>query len=305
MAIIEVNGLNKSYGNTVAVEDLNLTVEKGEVLGFLGPNGAGKTTTIRLLAGIIKPSAGYAVVAGCRTDGEVERLHNVIGLLTETPGLYDKLTARRNLEYFAGFYANCPVKTQVEKYLKLMGLWERREDRAGTFSKGLKQRLALARTLIHEPAVIFLDEPTSGLDPESAGEVRQLIKQLSNEGKTIFISTHNLSEAEELCHRIAVIRKKLLVLDTGSNLRSRFFQQEVEIRLESVFPAVVAAVEELAFVKSLKQEANSLVLVLSEPEQNRPELVRTIVEAGGGILNVVQREHPLEEVYLKLIRENN
>ena len=188
MSIIDVHNISKRFGEITAVEDLNLQVEEGEVLGFLGPNGAGKTTTIRMLAGIIAPTSGYAEIAGQRTDGEVERLHEVIGLLTETPGFYEKLSAIRNLYYFAGFYTNSDIGPNVEKYLKLMGLWDRRQSRVGTFSKGMKQRLALARALIHEPKVLFLDEPTAGLDPEAAQEVSELVNGLSKEGRTTLSS---------------------------------------------------------------------------------------------------------------------
>ena len=303
MSIIKVHSLSKKFGDLTAVDDLNLEVEEGEVLGFLGPNGAGKTTTIRMLAGIIAPTSGYAEIAGQRTDGDIEHLHEVIGLLTETPALYDKLSAERNLKYFAGFYPIAEIKPRVEKYLKLMGLWERRKNRAGTFSKGMKQRLALARALLHEPQVLFLDEPTSGLDPEAAQEVREIIKNLSSTGRTVFLSTHNLTEAEQLCHRIAVIRTKLLVLDTSENLRNRFFRQEVTIRLENPNITIIDAVKKLEFVDEVEEKDNRLIVRLREPDKNHPELVKGIFDAGGRILGVSEREHPLEEIYLKLIRE--
>ncbi len=303
MKIIEAYNLTKKFGEITAVDDLSLEVEKGEVLGFLGPNGAGKTTTIRMLSGIIAPTSGYAWIADCRTDGEIERLHESIGLLTETPGFYEKLSARRNLEFFAGFYSGIDVKVKVEKYLKIMGLWDRRQSRVGTFSKGMKQRLALARALLHEPKVLFLDEPTAGLDPEAAQEVRELVKKLSNEGRTIFFSTHNLAEAEQLCHRIAVIRNKLLVIDSGQNLRHRFFRREVIIRLDNPGGTIAEAVRKLPCVEDLREETDRLILVLAEPDKNRPELVKAIVDAGGRILEVSEREHPLEEIYLKLMRE--
>ena len=303
MSIIKVLDLSKKFGDITAVDNLNLEVEEGEVLGFLGPNGAGKTTTIRMLAGIIAPTSGYAEIAGRRTDGTIERLHEVIGLLTETPALYDRLSAERNLKYFAGFYPIVEKNLQVEKYLRFMGLWERRKNRAGTFSKGMKQRLALARALLHEPQVLFLDEPTSGLDPEAAQEVRKMIKNLSIQGRTIFLSTHNLTEAEQLCHRIAVIRTKLIALDTSSNLRNRFFRREVNIRLENPSLKIVDVIKNLTFIEDVKEKDNQLIIRLNEPEKNHPDLINEIVYSGGRILGVSEEEHPLEEIYLKLIHE--
>jgi len=303
VAIIETFGLSRHFGDVTAVDDLTMAVESGEVVGLLGPNGAGKTTTIRMLAGIIGPTKGEAIVAGYRTDRNVEKLHEVVGMLTETPGLYSRLSARRNLEYFASFYPINNVTGRVEKYLKLMGLWERREDKVGTFSKGMKQRLALARALIHEPKVLFLDEPTSGLDPEAAGEVRQLIRGLGEAGCTIFLSTHNLTEAELLCHRIAVIHTRLLALDTTENLRRRFFQRAVMVELESADPNVVATVRKLPFVQEVKEEGSHLNIYIIDSERNRPELVRAIVEAGGKVITISEEQYTLEQVYLRLMEE--
>jgi ABC-2 type transport system ATP-binding protein len=305
MAIIETFGLCRQFGKTTAVEDVTLAVEGGEVLGFLGPNGAGKTTTIRMLAGMIAPTKGYAIVAGHRTDRDVEQLHEVIGMLTQTPGLYDRLSARRNLEYFASFYPSIESQSQVEKYLKIMGLWGRHDDKVGGFSKGMKQRLALARALAHEPKVLFLDEPTAGLDPEAAGEVRQLIRTLREEGRTIFLSTHNLSEAELLCSRIAVIHTGLLALDTAEQLRRRFFRRQIIVQLEVLDAKVLEVVKGLPFVREVREEGSQLALELTDPERNRPELVKAIVEAGGRVIGVSEKQYPLEEVYLKLMREEN
>lgn len=303
MVIIETFGLSRRFGKTAAVEDLTLTVEAGEVLGFLGPNGAGKTTTIRMLAGMIAPTKGHAIVAGHRTDRDVERLHEMVGMLTEMPGFYSRLSAKRNLEYFAGFYSSIESQSQVEKYLRLMGLWERRDSKVGTFSKGMKQRLALARALVHEPKVLFLDEPTAGLDPEAAGEVHQLIRTLREEGRTIFLSTHNLSEAETLCNRIAVIHTKLLALDTAEQLRRRFFRRQTIVQLEASDVKVMEVVKRLSFVQDAREEGSQLILELTDSERNRPELIKTIVEAGGRVIAVSEKQYPLEEVYLRLIRE--
>jgi ABC-2 type transport system ATP-binding protein len=303
MAIIETFGLSRFFGKTAAVEDLTLAVEAGEVLGFLGPNGAGKTTTIRILAGMIAPTKGYAIVDGHRTEQDVEKLHEIVGMLTQSPGLYERLSARRNLEYFASFYPSIESQSQVEKYLKLMGLWERRDSKVGTFSKGMKQRLALSRALVHEPKVLFLDEPTAGLDPEASGEVRQLIRTLREEGRTVFLSTHNLNEAEMLCSRIAVIHTRLLALDTAEQLRRRFFRRQIVVQLEASDTKVTELVKKLPFVQEVREEGSQLVLELTDSERNRPELVKAIVEAGGRVIAVSEKQYPLEEVYLRLIRE--
>jgi ABC-2 type transport system ATP-binding protein len=303
MAIIETFGLSRHFERTAAVEDLTLAVEAGEVLGFLGPNGAGKTTTIRMLAGMIAPTKGHAIVAGHRTERNVEQLHEVIGMLTQTPGLYDRLSARRNLEYFASFYPSIESRSQVEKYLKLMGLWERRDSKVGTFSKGMKQRLALSRALVHEPKVLFLDEPTAGLDPEASGEVRQLIRTLREEGRTVFLSTHNLNEAEMLCSRIAVIHTRLLALDTAEQLRRRFFRRQIVVQLEGMDAKLMDVVRKLPFVQEVREQGSQLILELTDSEGNRPELVKAIVGAGGRVIAVSEKQYPLEEVYLRLIRE--
>ncbi|HXX59150.1 MAG TPA: ABC transporter ATP-binding protein [Dehalococcoidales bacterium] len=305
MAIIEVNGLTRKFSDRIAVDGLTFQVNQGEVLGFLGPNGAGKTTTIRMLAGIIAPTSGGATVAGLRIPGDAEKLHESIGMLTETPGFYDRLSAGFNLTYFAGFYNGFDAQAQSEKYLKSMGLWERRDSRVGTFSKGMKQRLALARALLHEPKVLFLDEPTAGLDPEAAREVRDLIKRLSAEGRTVFVSTHNLAEAEELCHRIAIIRTSLLAIDTGQNLRDRFFRRQVIVRVQNMTPAIQEAARRLTFVKQMQVAGNELTIEMSEPEQNRPELVQAVVNEGGRVLDVFENKQPLEDIYLKLVHEEN
>jgi ABC-2 type transport system ATP-binding protein len=306
MAIIETFGLYRDFGKTTAVEDLTLTVEAGEILGFLGPNGAGKTTTIRMLAGMIAPTKGYAIVAGHRTDRDVEQLHEVIGILTETPGFYSRLSAKRNLQYFARFYSSIRSPSeQVEKYLKLVRLWDRCNDKVGTFSKGMKHRLALVRALVHEPKVLFLDEPTAGLDPEAATEVREMIRRLGEEGHTIFLSTHNLNEAEMLCNRIAVLHTRLLALDTPEQLRRRFFRRQIIVQLEASDAKVTEAVKKLPFIQEIREEGNQLILELTDSERNRPELVKAIVEAGGRVIAVSERQYPLEEVYLRLIREED
>ncbi|MCP4425619.1 MAG: ABC transporter ATP-binding protein, partial [Chloroflexi bacterium] len=192
--MINCDNLTKKFDETLAVDRLTLEIDEGEVFGFLGPNGAGKTTTVRMLTSLIAPSAGQATVMGYKIGGDDQEIRRNVGILTETPGLYDRLSAQRNLTIYAKLYEVEQVERQAEKYLKMLGLWERRHDAAGTFSKGMRQKLAIARTLLHEPKIIFLDEPTAGLDPEAAKLVRNFIAELKGEGRTIFICTHNLDE---------------------------------------------------------------------------------------------------------------
>ncbi len=302
MILIETANLTRTFGNLIAVENLTIQVEKSEVLGFLGPNGAGKTTTIRMLSGIISPTRGHAVVAGLRTDEDIESLHEIIGLLTEAPGFYERLSARENLLYFAQFY-NIDAEAQVDKYLKKFRLWERRNDKVGVFSKGMKQKLALARALVHEPEILFLDEPTAGLDPKSAKEVRELIKEFKGQGRTVFLCTHNLEEAELLCDRIAVFQTRLVALDTADNLRNRLFRREVVVELETIDDTIVDAVANLEFVENLKRDEKKLILELKDFDRNRPQLVKAIVEKNGNIQSVFEKKHSLEDVYLTLVKE--
>ena len=306
MDIIETFHLSRKFKQLTAVQDLNLTVKKGEVLSFLGPNGAGKTTTVRMLTGIIAPTSGDAVVSGIRINQNVEQLHRVIGLLTETPGFYNRLNANFNLEYYANFYNNINIKLQVEKYLKLFGLWGRREEPVGNYSKGMKQRLALARALLHEPEVLFLDEPTSGLDPEASHDVRNIITKLSNEGRTIFLCTHNLLEAEELSHRIAIFQTGMLAIDTTENLRNRLFQKQVVVTLDTVNDNLINNIRNLSYVQKTILADNKLIVTLKDHDNYRTALVKAIIEFGGNILSVSDEKHTLEEIYLKLLHgENN
>ena len=234
-----------------AVDGLNLQVQEGEVFGFLGPNGAGKTTTVRLLACLIGPTAGRAWVNGLEVGKEDTGIRGQIGILTESPGLYERLSARRNLEIFAELYGVKDVAGQVRKYLELLDLWDRRDTEAGTFSKGMKQKLAIARALLHEPPVVFMDEPTSALDPESAKTVRDFIETLRGQGRTIFLCTHNLDEAERLCDRIGVFRQHLIAVDTPDALRRQLFGRQTVVHLAQVTDQMAETVRGLPFVLRL------------------------------------------------------
>lgn len=303
--MIQADQLTRRFGSRLAVDSLSFETQAGEILGLLGPNGAGKTTTIRMLAGIIAPSSGVARVLGIDPAREPEHVHEKIGLLTESPGFYERMSAQRNLAYFAGFYPGLDVAVAVRASLEMMGLTERAGDKVGTFSKGMKQRLALARTLLHAPAVLFLDEPTAGLDPEAARSLRDLIVRLKHEGRTILLSTHNLTEAEQICDRIAVFRTRLVALDTAEALRGRQFAPHVEVRLEEVPDALFEALGREPYVAEVERgdEPGAVLIRVENIDRDRPRLVARIVELGGRILEVREQERSLEDVYLSLVRE--
>lgn len=284
-----------------AVKDLSIQVAEGEVFGFLGPNGAGKTTTVRMLTSLIAPSSGRAWVNGLEVGQRDQDIRRCVGILTETPGMYDRLSAEKNLSIYARLYQVKNPQGQVEKYLRMLGLWERRLDEGGSFSKGMRQKLAIARALLHEPKVLFLDEPTSGLDPEAAKLVRDFIEELKEEGRTIFICTHNLDEADRLCQRIAIFKTSLITEDTPENLRKQLFGRKVVFHLKSLKPGLLKMVQRLDFIKDARVVDNRLVVALENPEEQNPVLIRKLVEAGAEIQFVGELRHSLEEIYLQLI----
>ena len=299
--MIQTTDLTKRFGDILAVDRLTLSVDAGEVFGFLGPNGAGKTTTIRLLTALIAPTSGHAKVAGCKVGREDGKVRRRVGILTESPGLYDRLSAERNLDFFARLYEVDDVDGQVERYLRMLGLWDRRHEEAGTFSKGMRQKLAIARALLHEPQVLFLDEPTSSLDPEAARLVREFIGGLKREGRTIFICTHNLDEADRLCDRIAIINTRLLALDKPSALRRQLYERTVVFHLRQAEPRFTRVMEALSYVRSVRVMDNKIMVALDDPEKHNPTIIRTLVEAGADIQFVGELRRTLEDVYLRLV----
>ena len=223
--MISTRGLTRAFNGVPVVEDVTFDVPAGTLFALLGPNGAGKTTTVRMLMGLIGPSAGGATVAGYRIGGGADAgrlLRRACGLLTEAPGFYERMSAGDNLRFFGRLYGlpERTLRAQIEHFLRLLELWDRRDDAVGTFSKGMKQRLAIIRALFHDPKVVFLDEPTAGLDPEAAIEVRELIARLKAEGRTIVVCTHNLDEAERLADAVGILRRRLLVCDSLQRLRA-------------------------------------------------------------------------------------
>jgi ABC-2 type transport system ATP-binding protein len=303
MNAIETSGLSRAFGNRIAVDNLSLTIPAGSVFGFLGPNGAGKTTTVRMLSALIAPTSGTAFVAGHQLGRDNELIRRSIGVLTETPGLYDRLSAMQNLVFYARLYDVEPrqAAAQAEHYLRELDLWERRNDRVAGFSKGMRQKLAIARALLHEPPVVFLDEPTSGLDPEAARTVLNFVKTLRAEGRTIFLTTHNLPEADELCDLVAVFRTRLVQVDTPEHLRAGLFGRGVKIRLTGDALPFLQTVKNLAFVRDASANNGSLSVKLDDPDGQSPALVQALSAAGASIRSVEPITHSLEDIYMELV----
>jgi ABC-2 type transport system ATP-binding protein len=286
--LVRAAHLSRQFGTRVAVHDLSFGVAAGEIVSLLGPNGAGKTTTLRMLAGLIRPSNGTVSLGG------------PVGLLTEAPGLWDRLSVTLNLSTYARLYGLDDEDARIERVLRRVGLSDRAGDPAGHLSKGLKQRVALARALVHEPSVVLLDEPTAGLDPASARQVRDIIAELGREGRAVLVSTHNLTEAEELSHRIAVLKTSLLALDRPSVLRQQLVGTRVSIRLEGE----AARWADLARRHGTDVDANGGGLVATLPSPAAiPDLVAALVTAGARLIQVAPNHRSLEDVYLELVGE--
>jgi ABC-2 type transport system ATP-binding protein len=304
--MIHTEGLTKAFDGRVAVDGLSLDVKEGEVFGFLGPNGAGKTTTVRLLCSLIGPTGGHAWVNGFEVGKQDMDIRRSVGILTETPGLYDRLSAVRNLTIFADLYEVPPEQRdkQVQHYLEMMGLWERRDEMVVGFSKGMRQKLAIARSLIHDPKVLFLDEPTASLDPEASKVVHEFIEELRKEGHTIFLCTHNLDEADRLCDRIGIMKQKLIKVDSQANLRRSLYGRKVVLQVANLTPEITAAVKALPFVKSAEQADGGLSIAVEKPEEQNPALVRAVLQAGGDVQFLTEMKHSLEDVYFSLVGES-
>jgi ABC-2 type transport system ATP-binding protein len=306
MNMIEVNNLTKKFGDITAVDSLTFHVDQGEIFGLLGPNGAGKTTTIRMLCCLISKTSGEAQIAGYRIGNGADSLaiRKLIGLVPDNVGLYEELSAYENLDYFGKLY-ECPEqerKEKIEYFLKMMDLWEKRDQPVSDFSKGMKQKVAIARALIHDPQLLFFDEPTANLDPESSRVVRDFILTLKKDGKTVFINTHNLDEAQRICDRIGILKTKLLAVNTPEQLEKTVWGSRTVIQMEEINDQILAAVRKLQ-PKDLSVEENRIILALADPQNENPDFVQAIVSAGGRVQYVTQLNPGLEETYIKVIQE--
>ena len=304
--MITVENLTKKFREVTAVEGLTFQVKEGEVFGFLGPNGAGKTTTIRILCCLISKTSGEAKIDDYQIGQAADSLgiRKMIGLVPDNVGLYDDLSAFENLDFYGKLY-ECPEglrRENIERFLKMLGLCERKDTRAGSFSKGMKQKLALARALVHEPKILFMDEPTANLDPESAKTVRDFILEVKKQGRTIFLSTHNLDEAQRVCDRIGIIKTKLLTIGSPEQLRESLTKPKTEIKLAQVSEAFLTELRKL-IPNKIEVSGNKLIIDVTDPDKDNPTIIAAIASAGGLIQEVTHLVPTLEDVYLQIVKE--
>lgn len=300
--MIEVINLNKTFENKTVLNDINFKVEKGEIFGYLGPNGAGKTTTIRILTGIIEPTSGEIYIDGLEIKNNIKEIRKRSGLLTENPGFYERFNAIENISFFSKLYGmkDNDLQTKINEYFKMFNLWEHRFQPVGTFSKGMKQKLALIRAIIHDPDLIYLDEPTASLDPETSRTVRYFIKELKKDGKTVFLSTHNLNEAEEVCDKVAILNRRIIEIGTTSDLNSKMFGKKVIVEYQGNPEKVAQILSSMGI--NFKIQNNKATLI--NPIETSP-VVRALVNAGVDVSYVYNEKHTLEEIYLGMVKNES
>ena len=304
--MINTKGLTKYFGNFKAVNDLTLNVEKGEIYGFLGPNGAGKTTTILMLLGIMKPTKGEISLFGRPLYGDYFNIKKKIGVVSEKQYLYKEMTPFEYLDFFADFYRVKNRKKRIKELLEWVDLSEVQDKKLKQFSRGMQQKVGIARAIIHNPEILILDEPISGLDPIGIKEVRDMIEEQKRLGKTVFISSHLLSEVEKICDRVGIVNKGVLLAeDKMENLKMRLSKEiGIEIELKKVIPEVIKALSSLDFVNKVTQEKNLLVVKVKTDSDHRDELVKIISSQGGAILGFKLREMSLEEAFITITQKN-
>lgn len=306
--MIKVSSLSKYYGKSIGVKDLNFEINDGEIFAFLGPNGAGKTTTIRLITGMIGPTRGTAYI----DDLDVSRkenlsdVHRRVGILPEVPGHYESLSAYRNLQFYGRMYGmgDEASKGRIEELMKEFELWERRNDSVATYSKGMKQKLAIIRAVLHDPRFVFLDEPLSGLDPEAASFVRNYMIKMRNDGKTVVLSTHDLNDADRLSDRVAVVKNQLLAVDSPASLKLKTFKRTVVFHLKSAEGIDQEEISGFDYVNSLEIKDDKLVIEIESPEQNNPDLAEYLMNHGFRIQFIGEIKRSLEDVYMNIVRKN-
>ena len=303
---IRAEKLTRDFGEIRAVDDLSLEVPTGVIFGFLGPNGSGKTTTINLLLGLLEPTYGHAEILGFNTKTQGDEVRSRTGALLEHPGLYEQLSAEDNLEFYGRVWRipDSERQARIKELLTQMGVWERRSERVAQWSTGMKQKLAMARALIHRPPMVFLDEPTAGLDVMAATALREDLANLANrEGVTVFLTTHNMQEAEKLCSRVGVIRQgKLVAVDHPDELRKRTGKPHVEVVGNSFSDGVLNQLRAQPQVTTVEMENGHLLIHLSKETDVAP-LISLLVNAGARVEEVIRGKVSLEKVFLTLMEE--
>jgi len=294
--------LTRRFDTRIAVDDVSFELVPGEIFALLGPNGAGKTTTLRMLGGLIRPTSGSVLLDNqIVTSTTVPRLRASIGFLTEMPGLWERLTVRQNLTVYARVHRLASPARAVDRMLDLFAISDRARDFAGELSKGLKQRVALARTLLHDPSIVLLDEPTAGLDPQSAHDVRQLVLRLRDQRRAVLLSTHNLDEVDRIADRVAVLRTRLVALDTPEALRTRLFGRRVRVEIARDAGSYASKLRDHGIDDVIVEGA--VISVGVNEHVTIPVLVRRLIESGADINAVMPEERSLEDVYLRLLEE--
>jgi len=305
--MITCERLTKTFQSVTAIQDLSIIIPDGCIFGLLGPNGAGKTTTMRMLSCLIQPTSGKAHIDSYEIGNKEDAQHirKMIGLLPEVPGLYETLGAYKNLDFYAQLYG-VPKKQREESIkttLTNLDLWDRRDEPVGGFSKGMKQKIAIARALIHDPKYIFLDEPTASLDPMAAKVVREYILELKKKGNTILINTHNLSEAERICDSVALVKNRIVKVGNPKDLAKGLFTRTINITIKKIPSTLLKDIESFSLVSQAHVQGNQLLVNVKNPEEDNPQIITWLLKQGLQIQFISEAEHSLEDVYLKLIEE--
>jgi ABC-2 type transport system ATP-binding protein len=301
--MIHVEALTKKFEDFVAVDSVDLTVEKGEVLALLGPNGAGKTTTVRMLTSVLKPTSGWASVAGYDVETHPKEVRSSVGVLTESHGLYHRMKADDYLAFFGRLYgmSGAQLTNKVSGILEKFALAPFAKRRVGEYSKGMRQKLALGRSMLHDPSVLLLDEPTSAMDPESARLVRDMIRDLRSDERTVLICTHNLAEAEELADRIIIIREgKIIESGTAAELRSKLLGSP-KFEIQFLHPIENLAVPDLPGIRELEINHDRATYICDNPAMTNPVLLRSWLNAGVDVVRLQEISQSLEQVYLEAV----
>jgi len=304
--MIRTEHLYKSYENVEAIKDLNLFVEPGEIYGFLGPNGAGKTTTIMMILGIIKSTRGKVLIFDKDLYSDYFRIKRKIGVVSEIQYLYEDMTAYEYLSFFCDLYGVKNKEKKIEELLHRVNLYERKDDLLGHYSRGMQQKIGFVRALLMDPELLILDEPVSGLDPTGIRELRDLILEENKLGKTIFMSSHILSEVERISHRVGILNKgRLVAEDTMENIKKKLSSEvEIELEVEDFDVESQKKLESLPFVNSLVREDGKFIVRVKADKDYRNELVNFIASSGGHLNEIRRREMSLEDAFLTITEKN-